>query len=116
MNRIAHWIGGSERAGVSGRVGPVFNPATGEQTAEVDLASAEEVAQAIAVAKEAAQSWRSASLAKRTTVLFKFRELLAANTQELAAIITSEHGKVLSDAAGEVARGLENAEFATGIP
>ncbi|MCO8269816.1 CoA-acylating methylmalonate-semialdehyde dehydrogenase [Actinoplanes sp. TRM 88003] len=116
MNRIAHWIGGAERAGASGRTGPVFNPATGEQTAEVDLASADEVAQAVAVAKEAAQAWRSASLAKRATVLFKFRELLAANTQELAAIITSEHGKVLSDAAGEVARGLENAEFATGIP
>jgi malonate-semialdehyde dehydrogenase (acetylating) / methylmalonate-semialdehyde dehydrogenase len=116
MNRIAHWIGGSERAGASGRVGPVFNPATGEQTAEVDLASAEEVAQAVAVAKEAAQSWRSASLSKRAAVLFKFRELLAAKSGELAAIITSEHGKVLSDAAGEVARGLENAEFATGIP
>jgi len=116
MNRIAHWIGGSERAGASGRVGPVFNPATGEQTAEVDLASAEEVGQAVAVAKEAAKSWRSASLSKRAAVLFKFRELLAAQSGELAAIITSEHGKVLSDAAGEVARGLENAEFATGIP
>ncbi|WP_250008104.1 CoA-acylating methylmalonate-semialdehyde dehydrogenase [Actinoplanes sp. M2I2] len=116
MIRIAHWIGGSERAGVSGRVGPVFNPATGEQTAEVDLASAEEVGQVVAAAKEAARAWRSASLAKRATVLFRFRELLAARSPELAAIITSEHGKVLSDAAGEVARGLENAEFATGIP
>ncbi|MBM2619767.1 CoA-acylating methylmalonate-semialdehyde dehydrogenase [Actinoplanes sp. LDG1-06] len=116
MNRIAHWIGGAERPGTSGRVGPVFNPATGEQTAEVDLASVAEVAEAVAVAKQAAQEWRSASLAKRSAVLFKFRELLAASTQELAAIITSEHGKVLSDAAGEVARGLENAEFATGIP
>ncbi|MET0417498.1 MAG: CoA-acylating methylmalonate-semialdehyde dehydrogenase, partial [Actinoplanes sp.] len=116
MNRISHWIGGAERAGTSGRVGPVFNPATGEQAAEVDLASTDEVAQAVAVAKEAAKAWRSASLSRRSAVLFKFRELLAEKTGELAAIITSEHGKVLSDAAGEVARGLENAEFATGIP
>ncbi len=116
MIRIAHWIGGAERAGKSGRVGPVFNPATGEQTAEVDLASVDEVAEAVAAAKQAATAWRSASLAKRSAVLFKFRELLAERSGELAAIITSEHGKVLSDAAGEVARGLENAEFATGIP
>ncbi|GAB2576877.1 methylmalonate-semialdehyde dehydrogenase (acylating) [Paractinoplanes abujensis] len=116
MNRIAHWIGGAERPGTSGRVGPVFNPATGEQTAEVDLASAAEVADAVAVAAQAAKEWRSASLSKRSAVLFTFRELLAARSGELAAIITSEHGKVLSDAAGEVARGLENAEFATGIP
>ncbi|HET6482697.1 MAG TPA: CoA-acylating methylmalonate-semialdehyde dehydrogenase [Actinoplanes sp.] len=116
MIRIAHWIGGAEQAGTSGRVGPVFNPATGEQTAEVDLASAAEVGQAVAVAKEAAKAWRSASLSRRSAVLFKFRELLAARSGELAAIVTSEHGKVLADAAGEVARGLENAEFATGIP
>ncbi|XVU21837.1 CoA-acylating methylmalonate-semialdehyde dehydrogenase [Actinoplanes sp. CA-054009] len=116
MIRIAHWIGGAERAGTSGRVGPVFNPATGEQTAEVDLASSAEVADAVAVAHQAAKAWRSAPLSKRSAVLFKFRELLAAHSGDLAAIITSEHGKVLSDAAGEVARGLENAEFATGIP
>ncbi|BCJ46390.1 methylmalonate-semialdehyde dehydrogenase (acylating) [Actinoplanes ianthinogenes] len=116
MIHIAHWIAGAERAGVSGRVAPVFNPATGEQTAEVDLASVAEVAEAVAVAKEAAKGWRSASLSKRSAVLFKFRELLAERTGELAAIITAEHGKVLADAAGEVARGLENVEFATGIP
>jgi malonate-semialdehyde dehydrogenase (acetylating)/methylmalonate-semialdehyde dehydrogenase len=116
MIRIAHWIGGAEHAGTSGRVGPVFNPATGEQTGEVDLASAAEVDAAVAVAKEAGVAWRSASLSKRSAVLFKFRELLAERSGELAAVITSEHGKVLSDAAGEVARGLENAEFATGIP
>ncbi len=116
MTHIAHWIGGAERAGTSGRVGPVFNPATGEQTAEVDLASTAEVAEAVAVAKAAAKGWRSASLSKRSAVLFKFRELLAERTGELAAIITAEHGKVLADAAGEVARGLENVEFATGIP
>ncbi|MGX6603157.1 CoA-acylating methylmalonate-semialdehyde dehydrogenase [Micromonosporaceae bacterium Da 78-11] len=116
MNKIAHWIGGTETAGSSGRVGPVFNPATGMQTAEVDLASTAEVRHAVAVAKEAGKAWRSASLSKRSAVLFAFRELLHARSGELAAIITSEHGKVLSDAAGEIARGLENAEFATGIP
>ncbi|KUL33347.1 CoA-acylating methylmalonate-semialdehyde dehydrogenase [Actinoplanes awajinensis] len=116
MIHIAHWIGGAERPGTSGRVGPVFNPATGEQSAEVDLASTAEVDGAVAIAKEAAKGWRSASLSKRSAVVFTFRELLAARTGELAAIITAEHGKVLADAAGEVARGLENVEFATGIP
>src|SRR4051794_38307688 len=110
MNRISHWIGGAAVAGASGRVGPVFNPATGEQTAEVDLASAAEVARAVAVAKEAGAAWRAASLSRRAAVLFKFRELLADAAGELAEVITGEHGKVLSDAAGEVARGLENAE------
>ncbi|AEV83357.1 methylmalonate-semialdehyde dehydrogenase [Actinoplanes sp. SE50] len=116
MNQIAHWIGGAERAGRSGRVAPVFNPATGEQTAEVALAGTDEVAEAVAVAKEAAEAWRAASLSRRSAVLFTFRELLAGRTAELAAIVTAEHGKVLADAAGEIARGLENVEFATGIP
>ena len=116
MIRIGHWIGGAELAGTSGRVGPVFNPATGEQTAEVALASTGEVEHAVAVARQAAREWRASSLSRRAAVLFSFRELLAANAGELAAVITSEHGKVLSDAAGEVARALENAEFATGIP
>jgi malonate-semialdehyde dehydrogenase (acetylating) / methylmalonate-semialdehyde dehydrogenase len=116
MNRIAHWIGGATTAGTSGRVGPVFNPATGEQTAEVDLASTHEIRAAVAVAREAGRAWRAASLSKRSAVLFAFRELLHARSGDLAAIITAEHGKVLSDAAGEIARGLENAEFATGIP
>ncbi|WP_430786141.1 CoA-acylating methylmalonate-semialdehyde dehydrogenase [Actinoplanes sp. G11-F43] len=116
MNHIAHWIGGTEQTGGSGRVGPVYNPATGEQIAEVDLASAQELDAAVQSAKAAARAWRSASLSKRSAVLFKFRELLAGRTGELAAIVTREHGKVLADAAGEVARGLENVEFATGIP
>ena len=116
MTRIPHWIGGAEHAGASGRTGPVFNPATGEQTGEVDLASAAEAGHAVAVAKEAAKAWREASLSRRSAVLFKFRELLAERAGDLAAVVTGEHGKVLSDAAGEVARGLENAEFATGIP
>ncbi|MEV8515179.1 CoA-acylating methylmalonate-semialdehyde dehydrogenase [Dactylosporangium sp. NPDC051484] len=116
MPRIAHWIGGAETAGTSGRVGPVFNPATGEQIAEVDLASTAEVGHAVKAATEAARVWRSSSLSRRAAVLFKFRELLAERSGELAQIITREHGKVLSDAAGEIARGLENAEFATGVP
>jgi len=114
--RISHWIDGRESAGTSGRTAPVFNPATGAQTGEVDLASASEVDAAVARAAEAARSWRQASLSRRSAVLFAFRELLHQRSDELAAIITAEHGKVLSDAAGEVARGLENVEFATGVP
>jgi len=114
--RISHWINGAVTAGTSGRTAPVFNPATGEQTGEVDLASVEEVDRAVASAKAAARTWREVSLSRRTEVLFAFRELLRQRAADLAAIITSEHGKVLSDAMGEIARGLENVEFATGIP
>lgn len=114
--RISHWIDGRESAGTSGRTAPVFNPATGAQTGEVDLASPSEVDAAVAGAAEAARSWRQASLSRRSAVLFAFRELLHQRSDELAAIITAEHGKVLSDAAGEIARGLENVEFATGVP
>jgi malonate-semialdehyde dehydrogenase (acetylating)/methylmalonate-semialdehyde dehydrogenase len=115
-HRISHWIGGASVAGTSGRVGPVFNPATGEQTGEVDLASAAEIDAAVASATAAARGWRESSLSRRAGILFAFRELLHAESAELAAVVTSEHGKVLSDAKGEVARGLENAEFATAIP
>jgi malonate-semialdehyde dehydrogenase (acetylating) / methylmalonate-semialdehyde dehydrogenase len=114
--RISHWIDGASVAGTSGRTSPVFNPATGLQTADVDLASAADVDRAVASAKDAAKHWRSASLSQRSAVLFAFRELLAANAGELAKIVTAEHGKVLADAAGEVARGLENVEFACGVP
>jgi len=114
--RISHWIDGSPVAGTSGRTSPVFNPATGLHTADVDLAAKDEVNRAVAAAKAAAREWRTASLSRRSTVLFAFRELLAANADELAKIVTSEHGKVLADAAGEVARGLENVEFACGVP
>ncbi len=113
--RISHWTDGRETAGESGRTGPVFNPATGEQTGEVDLASRAEVDRVVAGAREAATAWRSASIATRSGVLFRFRELLAASIDELAAIITAEHGKVLSDAKGEIQRGLENVEYACGV-
>ena len=113
---IHHWIDGAEVSGTSGRTGPVFNPATGEQTGAVDLASADEVRTAIAAAQRAAKDWRRASLSKRAAILFAFRELLHERTGELAKLVTSEHGKVVADAEGEILRGLENVEFATGIP
>jgi malonate-semialdehyde dehydrogenase (acetylating)/methylmalonate-semialdehyde dehydrogenase len=114
--RISHWIDGQLTPGTSGRFSPVFNPATGVQTGEVELADAAEVNHAVARAQQAARSWRLASLSKRSAVLFAFRELLHARTDELAAIVTAEHGKVLSDAVGEISRGLENVEYATGVP
>ncbi len=114
--RISHWIDGAIVPGSSGRSAPVYNPATGTQTGEVDLASAAEVDRAVASAKAAAAEWRSASLSRRSGVLFAFRELLHRHQDELAAILTAEHGKTLSDAGGEIARGLENVEYATGVP
>jgi malonate-semialdehyde dehydrogenase (acetylating) / methylmalonate-semialdehyde dehydrogenase len=113
---LAHWIDGQLVPSTSGRTSPVFNPATGEQTAEVGLASAAEVDNAVARAKAVAADWRRASLSRRSAVLFAFRELLHQRQDELAAIVTAEHGKVISDALGEIARGLENVEFATGVP
>jgi malonate-semialdehyde dehydrogenase (acetylating) / methylmalonate-semialdehyde dehydrogenase len=114
--QIGHWIDGAAVRGTSGRTSPVHNPATGQVTGEVDLASAAEVDTAVAGAREAATLWRTASLSRRSAVLFAFRELLHANADGLAAVITAEHGKVLSDSGGEVARALENVEFACGVP
>jgi malonate-semialdehyde dehydrogenase (acetylating)/methylmalonate-semialdehyde dehydrogenase len=116
MERISHWIGGKVVPGESGRTGPVFDPATGAQTHEVDFASAEEVGQAVAAAAEAFPAWRATSLSRRSEIMFEIRELIEARRTELAQSITSQHGKVLSDAMGEVQRGLENVEFACGIP
>ncbi|MDQ1443183.1 MAG: malonate-semialdehyde dehydrogenase (acetylating) / methylmalonate-semialdehyde dehydrogenase, partial [Acidimicrobiaceae bacterium] len=97
-------------------MGPVWNPATGEQQSEVELATAVEVDAAVNAAREAFPAWRATSLSRRSEVLFHFRELVDANRKELASILTKEHGKVTSDALGEVARALENVEFACGIP
>ncbi|MCU7725028.1 CoA-acylating methylmalonate-semialdehyde dehydrogenase [Actinoplanes sp. KI2] len=116
MSTIEHWIGGEFTAGASTRRGPVFNPATGEQQHEVVLGSAADVDHAVATAKAAFEEWSQASLSKRTKVLFNFRELVNGRVKELAELISDEHGKVLSDAAGEVQRGLEVIEFACGIP
>ncbi|MDQ2960304.1 MAG: CoA-acylating methylmalonate-semialdehyde dehydrogenase [Candidatus Dormibacteraeota bacterium] len=116
MNRISHWIDGRSTAGTSGRDGPVYNPATGVQTAVVDLASAAEMDAAVEAATGAFAAWRSTPLSRRSEVLFRFRDLVDSHRNDVARAITAEHGKVLSDALGEVARGLENAEFACGIP
>jgi malonate-semialdehyde dehydrogenase (acetylating)/methylmalonate-semialdehyde dehydrogenase len=116
MERISHYIGGKTVPGESGRRGPVFNPATGEQTHEVDLAGEEEVDVAVEAALEAYSSWRTTSLSKRADILFQMRNLFHEHRTDIASVITAQHGKVLSDAMGEVARGLENVEFACGIP
>src|SRR5678815_5099326 len=114
--RIAHWIDGQRVEGTSGRSGPVYNPATGEQTGEVVFASVEEIDAAVQAAKRAFTSWRTISLSRRTEVFFRIRELVHEHSEDLARILTLEHGKVLSDAKGEVARGLEVIEFCCGIP
>jgi len=113
---IHHWVGGRRVEGTSGRRGPVFNPATGRQTGTVDLASVEEVGGAVAAAREAFVSWRTVSLAKRAELMFNIRELVHTHKEDLAKLLVAEHGKVLSDAMGEVTRGLEVIEFACGIP
>jgi malonate-semialdehyde dehydrogenase (acetylating)/methylmalonate-semialdehyde dehydrogenase len=114
--RVSHWIGGQFVTGTSGRQGDVYDPATGALTRHVDFASAEEVAAAVAAARAAFPGWRATSLSKRTDILFKIRNLVDQHRHEIAAHLTAEHGKVPSDALGEVARGLENLEFACGIP
>jgi len=112
---VSHYIDGRIVTGGHG-TSPVFNPSTGEQIGQTELADAAIVDQAVAAAKLAFESWSQSSLGRRTAVLFAFRELLAANTRELAEIVTREHGKVVSDAAGEVGRALDVVEFACGIP
>ena len=113
---IGHHVGGRPRAGESGREADVFDPATGAVTGRVALASAPEVGAAVAAAQKAFRPWAETSPLKRARVMFAFKELVEKNMDGLASIITSEHGKILSDAKGEVQRGLEVVEFATGIP
>jgi malonate-semialdehyde dehydrogenase (acetylating)/methylmalonate-semialdehyde dehydrogenase len=114
--RITHWVGGKAWTGSAGRAGDVYDPATGQVRAQVDFASAADVDAAVAAARGAFAHWRNVSLAQRATVMFAVRELLNARKADLAEIITAEHGKVLSDAAGEIQRALEAVEFACGIP
>ena len=114
--RIGHWINGAADEGQSGRSGPVWNPATGQQTGEVAFASTEEVDRAVQAAKQAFPAWRAWSLAKRAELMFRIRELVHTRREDIARILTAEHGKVLSDAMGEVTRGLEVIEHACGIP
>ena len=116
MRTISHWIGGQLVAGTSGRTGPIFDPAEGRQIATVDLASGAEVDRVVGVARDAFAAWRATPLSRRSEILFRVRHLLDARRADLAAVVTSEHGKVPADALGEVARGLENVEFACGIP
>src|SRR6478672_13981026 len=116
LKRIKHWINGTPVAGGSGRSGPVYNPAAGTQTGEVDFASVEEVDRAVQAAKEAFASWRAVSLSRKTEIFFRIRALVDEHREDIAKILTAEHGKVLSDAKGEVARGLEVIEFCCGIP
>lgn len=113
---IGHFIDGKRVGGTSERRGDVFDPATGRRTAEVELASTADVDVAVGAAARAARAWRDASLARRSAVLFAFRELVHARRDRLAEVITAEHGKVLADAAGEVQRGLEVIEYACGLP
>ena len=116
MSHVTHWIDGKPAPGLGSRAGDVYDPATGRVTATVSFADTADVDAAVAAARAAFPGWRDTSLTRRAQVLFAFRELLNARKDELAAIITAEHGKVLADAAGEVQRGLEVVEFACGIP
>jgi malonate-semialdehyde dehydrogenase (acetylating) / methylmalonate-semialdehyde dehydrogenase len=116
LGRISHWIGGQSVAGESGRSGPIYNPALGVQTKEVDFASVEEIDRAVQTAKEALVGWRQVSLSRRQELFFKIRELFHQRREDLAALLVEEHGKVFSDALGEVQRGLEVIEYACGIP
>ncbi|GAA4084821.1 CoA-acylating methylmalonate-semialdehyde dehydrogenase [Nocardioides kongjuensis] len=115
VTSIPHWLDGARLTVDGARTGDVFNPATGEVTGAVQLADAALVDRAVASATAAGREWRNSSLARRTQVLFAFRELVRSHADELAAAITAEHGKVLDDAAGEVARGLDNIDYAVGI-
>jgi malonate-semialdehyde dehydrogenase (acetylating)/methylmalonate-semialdehyde dehydrogenase len=115
MKTLTHWIGGKPVESVSGRFGAVYDPATGAQEKQVGFATVDEVDAAVASAKDAFGSWGASSLARRTAILFKYRELLDAHREEIAGLITAEHGKVHSDALGEVARGMEIVELACGI-
>ena len=116
IKRIRHWIGGRTVDGTSGRSGPVYNPALGRQTGAVDFASVEEVDAAVQAATQAFPAWRSTSLSRKSAILFRIRELVHDRKDEIARILTREHGKVFSDAQGEVARGLEVIEYCCGIP
>jgi len=116
MKLIPHWIAGAEFSGSSERFGDVFDPALGAKAAEVALADQSDVEAAIKAASAAFPAWKNTSLAKRAAVIFKFRQLLDERKGELAEIITAEHGKVISDALGEITRGLEVVDFACGLP
>src|SRR6476469_3690771 len=113
---IHHWIGGKTYEGQSGRTGAVYNPALGTQSGAVDMATAEEVDLAVQAAKEASSTWRTLSLSRRAELFFRIHHIFDDHRKDLARLLTLEHGKVTSDALGEVARGLEVIEFCCGLP
>ena len=115
-NTVPHWINGARDHGTTDRTAPVYDPALGKETKRVVLANQADIEKAIASAHAAYPEWRDTSIARRQAILFNFRELLNAKKGELAEILTSEHGKVLSDALGEISRGQEVVEFACGVP
>ncbi|MEY4678212.1 MAG: hypothetical protein RI992_927, partial [Actinomycetota bacterium] len=116
MKSISHWVNGSVMEVNPDKTGEIFNPATGQVSANVAFADAATVDKIVNISEKAFEQWRHASLTKRTQILFSFRELVNKNKEKIAELITAEHGKVLSDAQGEVTRGLEVVEFACGIP
>jgi malonate-semialdehyde dehydrogenase (acetylating)/methylmalonate-semialdehyde dehydrogenase len=116
MKKLNHWINGAATPGTSGRTGPVFNPATGEQVGEVNLANNADVDAAVAAAQAALPEWSSMPPLRRARVMFRYNELILQHTDELAAMITEEHGKTIDDAKGDILRGREVVEFACGIP
>jgi malonate-semialdehyde dehydrogenase (acetylating) / methylmalonate-semialdehyde dehydrogenase len=116
MKRITHWMNGKQWTGAAERTGPVFDPATGRQAAEVDLATVAEVDAVVAGAQKAFGPWRDTAVTRRQQILFAYRELVDRRRKEIAQLITAEHGKTFDDAMGEVQRGLEVIEFACGIP
>ena len=116
LKTIGHWIGGESVRGDSGRKGPVYNPATGEQTSEVTFASVDDIDRAVATASDAHSTWRHFSLSKRAELFFRIYQLVDEHRDDLARLLTAEHGKVLSDAHGEVQRGIEVIEYVCGIP
>ena len=116
MNLIEHFINGKITSGSSKKTSKVFNPATGEQSAEVNLASKSDVDFAVEKAKKAFTDWSGKPPVQRARVIFKFKELIEKNSDEITKLIVSEHGKVYEDARGSLTRGLEVVEFACGIP
>ena len=116
MNLIQHFVNGKSYKGNSSRKGKVFNPATGEQESEVILGSKEDLNNSVNIAKKAFESWSVKPPLQRARVMFKFKELIERNSEEIAKLIVSEHGKVYEDAKGSLTRGLEVVEFACGIP
>ena len=116
MKTIKHFVDGQKFSGSSKRVGMVFNPATGEQSSNVNLANSEDLNEAVDSAKKAYEPWSNTTPIQRARVIFKFKELIEKNSEELTKIIVSEHGKVYEDAKGSLIRGLEIVEFACGIP